>query len=132
MPIELLFPIVLTGLQIGLFPKFNIGNFAIGIGGGIKIPMKGKLITKVLNQEQSNELGRGDIANIISPAILGYVKTSLDYSIFFKYNFAFNIGLYLGYDIAKDKSLDINGKKIYYGILDIGVELGLKYGAKID
>ena len=119
-------------LQIGLFPKFNIGNFAIGIGGGIKIPMKGKLTTKVINQEQSNELGRGDIANIISPAILGYVKTSLDYSIFFKDNFAFNIGLYLGYDIAKDKSLDINGKKIYYGILDIGVELGLKYGAKID
>lgn len=119
-------------LQVGLLPKFNIGNFAIGIGGGIKIPMKGKLATKVLNQEQSKELGRGDIANAISPAILGYIKASLDYSIFFKDNFAFNIGLYLGYDIAKDKSLDINRKKIYYGILDIGVELGLKYGAKID
>lgn len=119
-------------LQVGLLPKFNIGNFAIGIGGGIKIPMKGKLTTKVLNQEQSNKLGRGDIANAISPAILGYIKASLDYSIFFKDNFAFNIGLYLGYDIAKDKSLDINRKKIYYGILDIGVELGLKYGAKID
>ena len=119
-------------LQVGLLPKFNIGNFAIGIGGGIKIPMKGKLTTIVLNRNNQTDLGRGDIANIISPAILGYIKASLDYSIFFMDNLAFNIGLILGYDIAKDKSLTIDGYKIYYGIFDIGVELGLKFGARVD
>ena len=119
-------------LQVGLLPKFNIGNFAIGIGGGIKIPMKGKLTTIVLNRNNQTDLGRGDIANIISPAILGYIKASLDYSIFFMDNLAFNIGLILGYDIAKDKSLTIDGDKLYYGIFDIGVELGLKFGARVD
>ena len=47
-------------------------------------------------------------------------------------NLAFNIGLILGYDIAKDKSLTIDGDKIYYGIFDIGVELGLKFGARVN
>ena len=30
-------------IQIGLFPKFNFGNFSIGIGGGIKIPVVGEM-----------------------------------------------------------------------------------------
>ena len=119
-------------LQIGIIPKFNIGNFAIGIGGGIKIPMSGKIFVKALDIETSRRLNRGDIANIISPTILGYIKASLDYSIFFMDNLAFNIGLILGYDIFKDKSVDINGNKAYYGIFDMGVELGLKFGAKVD
>ena len=119
-------------LQVGLLPKFNIGNFAIGIGGGIKIPMKGKLTTIVLNQKNQTDLGRGDIASIISPAILGYLKATLDYSIFFKDNLAFNIGLILVYNIAKDKSLTVDGKRIYYGVFDLGVELGLKFGARVN
>ena len=110
----------------------NIGNFAIGIGGGIKIPMKGKLTTIVLNQKNQTDLGRGDIASIISPAILGYLKATLDYSIFFKDNLAFNIGLILVYNIAKDKSLTVDGKRIYYGVFDLGVELGLKFGARVN
>ena len=33
------YTITYNSLQIGLFPKFNIGKFSIGIGGGIKIPI---------------------------------------------------------------------------------------------
>ena len=40
-------------IQIGLFPKFNFGNFSIGIGGGIKIPVI----------EETKKLSRTDIAD---------------------------------------------------------------------
>lgn len=30
-------------IQVSLFPKFNFGNFSIGIGGGIKIPVIGEM-----------------------------------------------------------------------------------------
>ena len=111
--------------QIGLLPKFNIGNFSIGIGGGVKIPISGKRTIKALDAEESVKLNRSDIVSMIYPDILGYVKGSLDYSILFMDNLAFNIGLYLGYDIMKDI-------RYYYGIFDIGVELGLKFGARVD
>ena len=34
-------------LQVGILPKFNIYNFAIGIGGGVKVPLAGKYYSKV-------------------------------------------------------------------------------------
>lgn len=42
-----------SNLQVGLFPKFNFGNFSIGIGGGIKIPVI----------EETKKLSRTDIAD---------------------------------------------------------------------
>ena len=33
--------------KLGLLPKFNIGAFSIGIGGGVKVPLGGKYTMKI-------------------------------------------------------------------------------------
>ena len=88
-------------LQVGLLPKFNIGAFAVGIGGGVKIPLAMGLSAKdngnsinpplIIDNKMSN--------NIKSP-VMGYLKLTFDYSIFFTERTAFNIGLYAGYDFG--------------------------------
>ena len=118
-------------LQIGLLPKFNFGKFAIGIGGGIKIPLGGgKETVKIDSEKESIKLSRSDIKNLINPMIIGYVKGTLGYSIFLTESFAFNIGLYLEYDIMKAQLIPIGDKKEFYGSFDIGLELGLRFGRK--
>ena len=47
-------------------------------------------------------------------------------SIFFMDNLAFNIGLYLGYDMIKGSESEPE----YWGSFDIGIELGLKFGPR--
>lgn len=118
-------------LQIGLLPKFNFGKFAIGIGGGIKIPLGGgKETVQIGSEKESIKLSRSDIKNLINPMIIGYVKGTLGYSIFLTESFAFNIGLYLEYDIMKAQLIPIGDKKEFYGSFDIGLELGLRFGRK--
>ena len=118
-------------LQIGLLPKFNIGSFYIGIGGGVKIPLGGgKETVKIGSEKESIKLSRDDIKNLINPMIIGYVKGTLGYSIFLTDSFAFNIGLYLEYDIMKAQLIPIGDKKEFYGSFDFGLELGLKFGKK--
>ena len=66
-----------------------------------------------------------------SPAVIGYIKGTFDYSIFFTDKLAFNIGLYLGYDMLKTKATpELGEKSEIEGVFDIGVELGLKFGPK--
>lgn len=118
-------------LQIGLLPKFNFGKFAIGIGGGIKIPLGGgKETVQIDSEKESIKLSRSDIKNLINPMIIGYVKGTLGYSIFLTESFAFNIGLYLEYDIMKARLIPIGDKKEFYGSFDIGLELGLRFWKK--
>ena len=127
-------------LQIGLLPKFNIGAFAIGIGGGVKIPMAGQLWQKLKVGDAEifntkDKLKMKDIKDEYSPAVIGYIKGTFDYSIFFTDNLAFNIGLYLEYDMLKTKAVpatefDAEQKSEMQGIFDIGIELGLKFGPK--
>ena len=119
-------------IQVGLFPKFNIGNFAIGIGGGIKIPFMGWQTVKILDTEfDTGLLYRPEISDLISPAILGYVKTSFDYSFHIMDKTAFNVGLYLGFDIMKEKSYE-GQKGEYIYTFNIGVVFGVKYGASVN
>ena len=119
--------------QIGLLPKFNIGTFAIGIGGGVKIPISGKSSSKVKmangGQKVENKLKMKDLKDMYSPAVIGYIKGTFDYSIFFMDNLAFNVGLYLEYDMIKTKASQTT-KSEMQNIFDIGVELGLKFGPK--
>ncbi len=135
-------------LQIGILPKININQFSIGIGGGVKIPFSatryykstydGKTTKDKENynfKELSAETGRG---LGLSPAVIGYVKATFDYSIFFTDNMAMNVGLYLGYDFMPSrKAYDHNfgvGKEDTYkdqeGTFDIGLQLGFKFGPK--
>ena len=114
-------------LQVGLLPKLNIGNFSIGIGGGIKIPyIGGKETVTIGSQKNSVKLSRSDIKNILEPDYIGYIKGTLDYSIFLTDRFALNLGLYLGYDFINAKIL-IGDNKNKVGSFDVGGEIGLRF-----
>ena len=76
----------LEQFQIGLLPKFNIGAFSIGIGGGVKIPLTGKYqinTTFAIENATTREgvkstvdinLERQDIVDLFSPSVIGYKK----------------------------------------------------------
>lgn len=126
---------IMDSFQIGLLPKINIGAFAIGIGGGVKIPVAFQLSSKAkiggTTIKGKEKIDMKVFRDNYSPAIIGYIKGTFDYSIFFTDKLAFNIGLYLGYDILKTKATpEIGEKSEIEGVFDIGVELGLKFGPK--
>lgn len=119
-------------IQIGLFPKFNFGNFSIGIGGGIKIPVIGEMsvTATAINVEETQKLSRTDIADMFNPPIFGYVKTSLAYSFYLTDKVALDVGLYLSYDIMQ--FINEGGKDEYGGTLNTGIIFGVKFGGKVD
>lgn len=119
-------------IQIGLFPKFNFGNFSIGIGGGIKIPVIGEMsvTATAINVEETQKLSRTDIADFFNPPIFGYVKTSLAYSYYLTDKIALDFGLYLSYDIMQ--FINEGGKDEYGGTLNTGIIFGVKFGGKVD
>ena len=126
--------------KIGLLPKFNIGlggrhGLAVGIGGGVKIPLSGTLFAgysgidavKIFNDEKVN---RTDISDLFSPSVIGYIKATFDYSFFFTDKIAMNFGLYLGYDFGmKTKSLLLSDG-IGGGAFNLGLQLGFRFGPK--
>lgn len=114
-----------------MLPKFNIGAFSIGIGGGVKVPLGGKMTYKAGDLKESMKIAMGDALTIFTPPVIGYVKATFDYSIFFTDNLALNVGLYLGGDIAKSELvIDANGNPGNISSFDVGVELGLKFGPR--
>ena len=119
-------------IQVGLFPKFNFGNFSIGIGGGVKIPVIGEMsvTATAINVEETQKLSRTDIADMFNPPIFGYVKTSLAYSYYLTDKIALDVGLYLSYDIMQ--FINEGGKDEYGGTLNAGIVFGLKFGGKVD
>ena len=150
--------------KIGLLPKFNIGigskgAIAIGIGGGVKIPGSGKLkitttgdatvtspIQTTIGFDDKREVAvkRKDITDTFTPAVIGYLKVTFDYYLFFMDNIAMNFGLYLGGAFGPDvKDLNIvsrisgfdfapqlNDTKIGANAFEIGLQLGFRYGPK--
>ena len=128
--------------KLGLLPKFNIGfggrhGLAIGIGGGVKIPITGNygaFITTVgtdtvkenLQYEQDINLKRQDIVDLYSPSVIGYMKVTFDYYLFFTDNIAMNFGLYLGGDFAPK----LKDAKYGYNSFDMGLQLGFRFGPK--
>ena len=123
-------------LQVGLFPKFNFGNFSIGIGGGIKVPISGELTTTInvaaidYERENTQKLNRADIVDSFNPPIFGYVKTSLAYSFYLTEKVALDVGLYLSYDIMQ--FINEGAKDEYGGVLNAGILFGVKFGGKVD
>lgn len=124
-------------LEFGVIPKFNIKNFAIGIGGGVKIPLAGNINTKTSLFESNTKLSSDDIKRLSEKALMPYIKVTFDYSIFFTQKTAFNIGLYLGYDFGLEPNIytvdgAINGNRLifdevsYYSF-DVGLQVGLKF-----
>ena len=128
-----------NSFQLGLLPKFNIGfggrhGLAIGIGGGVKIPISGNYTLNLdLNGANPDgsaltqlDLKREDIISMFNPALIGYIKASIDYYLFFTDSIAMEFGLYLGGDFApKQKET-----KIGLDAFDIGLQLGFRFGPK--
>lgn len=125
-------------LQIGLLPKFNIKNFAIGIGGGVKIPLAGNYKLKTDLGTVNTKIDSDYLKRYYDKAIIPYIKFTFDYSIFFTEKLAFNIGLYLGYDFGLEPNLYgvsdaiVNNRLIIddinYSSFDVGLQLGFKFG----
>ncbi|WP_242003586.1 PorT family protein [Brachyspira aalborgi] len=118
--------------KLGLLPKFNIGvgkgAIAIGIGGGAKIPLAGKSkITATIGGVETKtevDLKRQDIVDLFSPSVIGYLKVTFDYYLFFTDNIGMNFGLYLGGDFApKSQRIGVNA-------FDFGLQLGFRFGPK--
>ena len=124
-------------IQVGLLPKFNIGAFAIGVGGGVKIPLSGKNYQKYDGKILANfpiNLNSSDIKKYFKTPVIGYIKVTFDYSIFFTDRVAFNIGLYAGYDFGMNMSERLAPKDLFeyinFSSFDVGLQLGLKFGPK--
>ena len=128
--------------KVGLLPKFNIGvgngAIALGIGGGVKIPLAGNqsltsttagssyTTSEEAKRQIDIALKRKDITDMFSPSVFGYMKVTFDYYLFFTDNIGMNFGLYLGGDFGpkyKDSKASINS-------FDIGVQLGFRFGPK--
>ena len=121
----------LEQFQIGLLPKFNIGAFSIGIGGGVKIPISAKERVKIdsLGIDKKSKFKPAD-------AVQGYIKLTFDYSLFFTDNLAMNFGLYLGYDTpltatARDASyFTALFERVNVHDFNVGLQLGFRFGPK--
>ena len=129
--------------KLGLLPKFNIGvgnkgAIAIGIGGGVKIPVAGNYwittttvggpttVKEDVQSESEIALKRKDITDMFSPSVIGYMKVTFDYYLFFTDNIGMNFGLYLGGDFMPK----IKDVKYGYNSFDIGLQLGFRFGPK--
>ena len=128
-----------NSFQLGLLPKFNIGfggrhGLAIGIGGGVKIPISGNYTLNLkLNGTNPDgsaltqlDLKREDIISMYNPALIGYIKASIDYYLFFTDSIAMEFGLYLGGDFGMKTKIG----KIGLDAFDIGLQLGFRFGPK--
>lgn len=122
--------------QIGFIPKFNLWNFALGIGGGVKIPFAGAYEIKKVNtiniagnsSVSEENLKRNHNSSFYSSYVIPYLKVTFDYSFFFADNIAFNLGAYLGYDIG----LTDKNTKYRVDSFDIGVQLGLRFAPRLN
>ncbi len=126
----------LHSIQVGIIPKFNFGRFAVGLGGGIKIPISGIYESKNIKTinifgetiKTETYLKKEYKASDYSSYIMPYFKLIFDYSIFFTEKLAFNLGAYFGYDIGINYKTS-NVKRI--DSFDIGLQLGLRFVPKL-
>uniref|UniRef100_UPI003F4C159F hypothetical protein n=1 Tax=Brachyspira catarrhinii TaxID=2528966 RepID=UPI003F4C159F len=120
-------------IKIGLLPKFNKGNFSLGLGFGIKVPLYAIVARENLyfniekpdyNKSQFiEELNFTGIKDNYEIPIIPYIKLTLDYSVFFVEDIAFNIGAYFNYDFG----LQTKGTDFRLDGLEFGFQLGLRF-----
>lgn len=120
--------------QVGLLPKINIGQFAIGVGAGVKIPITAtyEVDSTILgiNEKVISSLKRKDIEKY-TRNVIPYVKVTFDYSIYFGPKVALNIGAYLGYDFGLAQKSTIDNEYNSVDSFDLGLQLGLRFAPKL-
>lgn len=120
-------------LSIGVLPKFNIYNFFIGLGAGVKIPLAGGETTKNYNTQYNqfenvnNYYTINDIKNKYKMWVIPYIKVTLDYLFFFSDETALGIGIYAGYDFGPGRVNDPRFSKNDYGAVDIGGQVSFYF-----
>lgn len=115
----------LDSFLIGAVGKFHFSFFALGIGGGVKVPISAVYKKEIVSSKNSYYLSRGDLQDLFQSAVIPYVKASLDFNIF---NYIL-IGLYVNYDFPmkfqRNTYMDnIIVNKNYMTGFDIGIQLG--------
>ncbi len=123
--------------QLGLLPKFVKGNFAFGVGFGVKFPLSLIISTENIiidfnnreyHREQVNEnYNIQDVGKLYESIVIPYVKLTFDYSIFFTEKIALNLGAYVNYDYGlKSKYADLRIDSV-----DIAVQIGLRFAPQL-
>ena len=122
-----------SSLAIGVFPRFNVGFFSIGFGGGIKLPLSLKY-TKEGDGFSKNRysLDFGDIQDAFTTSLIPYIKVSADFLVRFNRKFMMSFGVYANYDFPIDidkngifKDFTINQDSL--ASFDIGFQLGMYF-----
>lgn len=120
--------------QVGLLPKINIGQFAIGVGAGVKIPVAATYETDAtvlgVNKKFKYDLKRKDIEQF-SRNVIPYIKLTFDYSIYFGSKMALSFGAYLGYDFGLAQKSTIDNEYTSVDSFDLGLQLGLRFAPKL-
>lgn len=125
--------------QIGILPKINIGQFAVGLGAGVKIPISAvnevKTDYTILGFEDSStinsKLNRNDIENGYDKNVIPYIKLTFDYSFFFTSKIALNVGAYLGYDFGLASKSPIDGEYTGIDSFNIGLQLAFRFAPRL-
>ncbi|AEM22263.1 hypothetical protein Bint_1644 [Brachyspira intermedia PWS/A] len=119
--------------SIGVFPRFNVGFFSIGFGGGIKLPLSLKY-TKEGDEFSKNRysLDFGDIQDAFTTSYIPYIKVSADFLIKINRKFMMSLGVYANYDFPIDidkngifKDFTINQDSL--ASFDIGFQIGMYF-----
>lgn len=119
--------------SLGLFPRFNIGFFSIGVGGGVKFPISLRYSKEGENYSKDKYLfDFGDIRDSFTTFYIPYVKVSVDFLFKMKKNFMMSFGVYANYDFPIDidrngilKDLTINQDSL--ASFDIGLQFGMYF-----
>ena len=120
-----------------MLPKFVKGNFAFGVGFGVKFPLSLIISTENIiidfnnreyHREQVNEnYNIQDVGKLYESIVIPYVKLTFDYSIFFTEKIALNLGAYVNYDYGlKSKYADLRIDSV-----DIAVQIGLRFAPQL-
>ncbi|CRF35215.1 hypothetical protein BRSU_2508 [Brachyspira suanatina] len=126
--------------QIGILPKLNFGNFAIGIGAGVKIPMAGTIEAKTEANVNGQQIDFSQfngstkyVSSDFKTRVIPYIKATFDYSFFFNDRMAFVLGAYFGYDfgLAYKNNQPLFNDDSRLDSFDIGVNLGFKFGPRV-
>ena len=125
-----------SSLQLGVLPKFNINNFSVGLGGGVKIPFHGRIerysrISDTESYRHYKRMSFNDIKSMYNQMfVIPYIKLTFDW-FFSDVNYEtkevidtrdFGVGFYLGYNFGP-KSKNYIGTDSF----DIGLQLSVRF-----
>lgn len=113
-------------IYFGIMPKFDFYSCSIGLNMGYKITLTPNSI--YYSQETGNiEIKHDHYARL-------YIRGTFDYSFLTGIDSAINLGFYVGYDFGSywaqtSEYLNVV-KDETFGNVDIGIQLGYRYGSK--